>query len=99
VRAARTTVAADLAALFRARWEKASTAEQTFMAAMARLGDGPVARAALAAELGVSTTDLSVPRARLIDKGLIDATGRGSLTFTIPGFAAYIREHIGDPPG
>jgi hypothetical protein len=47
----------------------------------------------------MSTTDLSVPRARLIDKGLIDAAGRGSLTFTIPGFAAYIREHTGDPPG
>lgn len=46
VHTASAAVAADLAALFRARWEKASTAEQTFMAAMARLGDGPVARAA-----------------------------------------------------
>jgi hypothetical protein len=43
----------------------------------------------------VATTDLSVPRARLIDKGIIDASSRGALIFTIPGFAEYVRAHTG----
>lgn len=88
---ARVTVATDLAALFRARWEKATGAEQGFLTAMAGLGDGPIARADLAQALGVPSDELGVPRARLIDKGLIDAAGHGTLTFTIPGFGEYVR--------
>ena len=38
---ARTVVDNDLAALFRARWEKATPAEQLFITSMAQLGDGP----------------------------------------------------------
>jgi len=92
---ARGVVDNDLAALFRARWEKASPAEQVFITAMAQLGDGPIARSDLAQAMGVATTDLSVPRARLIDKGIIDASSRGALIFTIPGFAEYVRAHTG----
>jgi AAA ATPase domain len=95
VERARTTVDNDLAALFRARWEKATPAEQVFLAAMAELGDGPIGRGELAQKMGVSTDDLGVPRARLMDKGLIDTAGHGTLTFTIPGFAAYVRAHTG----
>jgi hypothetical protein len=95
VQRARDAVDNDLAALFRARWEKATPAEQAFLAAMAHLGDGPVARGDLARALGVSTDDLGVPRARLIDKGLIDTAGHGTLTFTIPGFAAFVRAQSG----
>jgi hypothetical protein len=95
VEQARLFVSNDLAALFRARWEKATPAEQVFMAAMASLGDGPVARGELAAALAVASSELSVPRARLIDKGLIDTAGRGNLVFTIPGFADYVRAHHG----
>jgi hypothetical protein len=97
---ARAVVDNDLAALFRARWEKATPAEQLFITAMAQLGDGPVVRYDLAQAMGVATTDLSVPRARLIDKGIIDAAGRGALIFTIPGFAQYVRAHTGShtPP-
>ena len=43
--------------------------------------------------IGASSDDLSVPRARLIDKGLIEVAGRGELDFTIPGFADYVRAH------
>jgi hypothetical protein len=66
-----------------------------FLAAMAELGDGPIGRGELAQKMGVSTDDLGVPRARLMDKGLIDTAGHGTLTFTIPGFAAYVRAHTG----
>lgn len=93
VNRARVAVDADLNALFRARWEKASPGEQAFIQAMASLGDGPVMRAEIARAVGASSDDLSMPRARLIDKGLIDTAGRGALTFTIPGFAEFVRVH------
>ncbi|MEP7021283.1 MAG: hypothetical protein ABI808_11560, partial [Pseudonocardiales bacterium] len=82
---------ADLNALFRARWEKATAGEQAFIRAMAALGDGLVRRADVARIMDVTTDELSVPRARLIDKGLIDVAGRGELQFTIPGFAEFVR--------
>jgi Mn-dependent DtxR family transcriptional regulator len=51
-----------------------------------------VRRGDIAASLGVATEELSVARARLLDKGLVEAAGHGLLTFTIPGFAQYVRE-------
>lgn len=96
VRQAREAMRSDLEALFRARWEKATAVEQHFMRAMAGLGDGPVRRSDLAEALGASSDELSVPRARLIDKGLIEVAGRGQLEFTIPGFAEYVRARSSD---
>jgi hypothetical protein len=87
----------DLNALFRARWEKCAPSEQQLMQAMAAHGDGPVRRADIAQYLGATTGDLSVPRARLIDKGIIDIAGHGQLQFTIPGFAAYVRDRTEGP--
>ena len=52
--------------------------------------------------MGTSTAELSVPRARLLDKGLVQAAGRGRLEFTIPGFADYVlnrAEWTQLPPG
>jgi hypothetical protein len=91
VRAGRLRMRQDLNALFRARWEKCTPSEQQLMRAMAAHGDGPVRRADIAQYLGVASGDLSVPRARLIDKGIIDIAGHGQLQFTIPGFAGYVR--------
>ena len=82
----------DLRALFRARWERATSREQSVLQAMATLGDGPVHRKRLASALGLTSNALSVPRGRLIDKGLIYSTGRGELAFSIPGFSEYVRE-------
>lgn len=48
-------------------------------------------RWAIAARLGISTEALGRPRHELVDRGLIEAGGRGQLRFTIPGFGAYIR--------
>jgi hypothetical protein len=89
----------DMNALFRARWAVASAGERDLMAAMAALGDGTVSRRAVADRMGVSTNALSVPRARLIDKGFIQAGGRGNLEFTIPGFAQFIRDLGGGDDG
>lgn len=88
----------DLNALFRARWEKATIGEQEFIRAMAGLGDGLVRRGELARAMGVTSDELSVPRARLIDKGIIDVAGRGELQFTIPGFAEFVRDHTDNAP-
>lgn len=81
----------DLEALFRARWANAAEYEQALMAAMATSGDYPVQRSEIARIMGVTTSALSVPRARLIDKGFIQPSGHGRVEFTIPGFAAFIR--------
>jgi AAA ATPase domain len=88
-------VAADTQAMFRARWAKATSGEQRLLTAMAQFGDAPVRRADLAARLGVSSTDLSVQRRRLLDKGLIETAGHGRLQFTTPGFAAFVRDETG----
>jgi AAA ATPase domain len=95
LRQADAIVAADTQAMFRARWAKATAGEQRLLTAMAQFGDIPVRRADLADRLGVSSTDLSVQRRRLLDKGLIEAAGHGRLQFTTPGFAAFVREETG----
>ncbi len=78
--------------MFRARWAKATPAERRVLAAMAQIGsDEPVRRGDLANALGVSSNDLSVPRRRLLDKGLVEVVARGTLAFTTPGFADFVR--------
>lgn len=88
-------VRAELDTMFRARWSKASPAEQRLLTAMAHFGDEPVKRAALAERLNLTSNDLSIPRRDLIDKGLIEAVGRGNLRFTTPGFAEFISAETG----
>lgn len=85
-------VALQRETMFRARWAKATPAERRVLAAMAQLGSSePVRRADLATALGVSSNDLSVPRRRLLDKGLVEVVGRGTLAFTTPGFADFVQ--------
>lgn len=83
---------ASLSGLFRARWDRATSAEQRLMRAMAELGDGPLDRAAVVDRLGLSSSSaISIARGALIDKGLIEAPVYGQMQFTIPGFAGWIR--------
>ncbi|NHA01583.1 type IV toxin-antitoxin system AbiEi family antitoxin domain-containing protein [Nocardioides sp. W3-2-3] len=58
---------------------------------MAAAGDGNVTRAAIAAGMGVDSRAISVPRERLIDKGVIEPVGHGLVRFTLPGFGAFVR--------
>lgn len=88
----RIAMQADLDALYRARWSACAPAERRLLATIADLGDGPVPRSAIAAAMKTGSNQLSTPRARLIDKGLIQPADRGVLEFTIPGFAAFVRD-------
>ncbi|MFX0538415.1 AAA family ATPase [Ornithinimicrobium sp. Y1847] len=82
--------------LFQGRWDAATEAERAFLGAMAAARTSPVPRATIAAALGVSTSSISRTRGSLIDKGVIAAVGHGTLDFTLPGFADFVREVTGD---
>lgn len=81
---------AELDKLFESRWQQASGAQRDFLKAMAGLRQ-PASRGELAAALGKSTTAISVPRARLIDRGMIEPAAHGKLAFTMPGFREFVQ--------
>ena len=81
----------QLTAMYRARWGSATPAEQAFVAAMAAAGTDNVTRAQIAQRLGVDSRSISVPRERLIEKGVIEPVGHGLVRFTLPGFGDYVR--------
>jgi len=83
----------DLRELFTARLSKVTRqVELEMVHAMARLGDGPVRRSEIAALMGKPTDALGVPRSRLIGAGIITDSSHGYVEFTVPGFAAFVRE-------
>ena len=86
----------QLDAMYRARWGSATPAEKAFVRAMAQVGTDNVSRAQIAENLGQDTHAISVPRERLIEKGVIEPVGHGLVRFTLPGFAAYVRERAKD---
>jgi hypothetical protein len=92
VRAGIPAAADQLDAMFRARWGSATPAERAFLRAMAAAGTDNVTRKQIAANLGQDTHAISVPRERLIEKGVIEPVGHGLVRFTLPGFAQYVRE-------
>ncbi|HEX5495451.1 MAG TPA: AAA family ATPase [Mycobacteriales bacterium] len=76
---------------FGSRYERATPAERDYMRAMASLGDGPVATADVAAELGRKPSSLSPARDGLIKKGLVFSAERGAVAFTVPHFGRFLR--------
>ena len=99
VRKGRPAAEQQLQAMYRARWRAATPLEQDFMAAMAGEADAStepgeepaVARGAVAARMGRTSRAVSMPRDRLLDKGIIESAGHGLLRFTLPGFTDYVR--------
>ncbi|HEY3529901.1 MAG TPA: ATP-binding protein [Nocardioides sp.] len=85
----------QLTAMYRARWGAATEKEQAFLSAMAAAGTDNVTRAQIATALGQDTRSISVPRERLIEKGVIEPVGHGLVRFTMPGFGAYVRARTG----
>lgn len=81
----------QLAAMHRARWGAATPTEKAFLAAMAATGRDNVARADIARGMGRESRAISVPRERLIDKGVIEPVGHGLVRFTLPGFGEFVR--------
>lgn len=82
---------------YRGRWERATDAQQDYLAAVAFLlaaqedDDGRVATGAIAARMGRPHRSLSPLRDQLINKHLLYAPDRGTIAFTVPGMPAYVR--------
>jgi hypothetical protein len=83
--------------LYANRWTHATNAEQTYLAALARLVESrhTVRGAEVANELGLTTRQVAGVRDRLIKKGTITADGE-LLMFVVPGMADYIRRQQSD---
>lgn len=80
--------------LYLTRWRNSTAQERSFLRSMAQWVDEPVPRADVAESMGVTSNELSVPRARLIQKGFIEPAGRGKLSFTVPGFGDWLRNRL-----
>ena len=76
--------------LFAARWRSASRKQREIITAIAELGGENVRRSDIATHLGVSSNSISVPRDKLIASGIIESTGHGEVSFTVPGFTEYV---------
>ena len=75
---------------FRARWDRGSRAEQSYMRAMAEDGDNGSSSGEIATRLGRKAASFGPIRANLISKGLVYAPEHGIVAFTVPGMAAFI---------
>lgn len=77
---------------FLVRYERASTAERRFLHAMSRCEGAPYSIADVTLEMGKSDQrSISVQRNALIKKGLIYAPRHGTVDYTVPGFAVYLK--------
>ncbi len=83
---------------FGSRYERATPAEREYMQAMAQLGrasgDGAVSTAEVAAELVRKPSSLSPARDALLRKGLVYASERGNVAFTVPHFGRFLRAYV-----
>jgi len=75
---------------FRARWDRATRAEQAYLRAMAVDGDRNSSSGDVATRLDRKVSSLGPARASLISKGLIYAPEHGEVAFTVPGMADFI---------
>lgn len=83
------------ASTYEVRIQRATEQERRYMRAMAELGAGPYRSGAVAAKLGRRTTEVSVIRQRLLDKGLIYATeDYGHVEFTVPRFHEFMVRYM-----
>lgn len=92
---ARVGIARGRAALddgfFRARWDRATRAEQRYLRAMAIDGETGATSGSVASRLGKQASSFGPARANLIAKGLVYAPEHGVVAFTVPGMAEFIR--------
>jgi hypothetical protein len=76
---------------FRARWDRATRAEQQYLRALAVVGNEGASSSEVARHLGRPPTSLGPARASLIAKGLIYAPEHGVVAFTVPGMGEFIQ--------
>ncbi|GGM10332.1 ATP-binding protein [Dactylosporangium sucinum] len=102
VRVAAPEAEAELAVgFFGSRYERATPAEREYMRTMATLLPAvdvseAVPTAEIAKSLGRKPASLSPARDALIKKGLIYSGERGTVAFTVPHFARYLRTQPAD---
>jgi AAA ATPase domain len=81
--------------IYEVRIQRATDQERRYMRAMAELGEGPYKSGAVAAKLGRKTTEVSMIRQRLLDKGLVYATeDYGHVDFTVPRFSEFMIRYM-----
>jgi hypothetical protein len=84
---------------FGSRFERATPGEREYLRAMADLAadaedpDEAVPTADIATHLGRKPQSLSPARDALLKKGLIYSGERGQISFTVPHFGRYLRDH------
>ncbi|MBD0293399.1 MAG: AAA family ATPase [Jiangellaceae bacterium] len=81
---------------FGSRYERATPAERDYLRAVAELSPAngvTVPTAEIARHLGRKPSSLSPARDALIKKGLVYSGERGTIAFTVPHFAEYLRKH------
>ncbi|MCO4253596.1 ATP-binding protein [Pseudarthrobacter raffinosi] len=76
---------------FPSRWKRASTAEKSFLRLMADDGDAGSSTAELALRAQKKQSSMTMTRASLIDKGIIYSPALGTVAFTVPGMADYVK--------
>ena len=81
---------------FPARWDRATTAERRYLDVMAEFPGGQCTTASIAEALGSTQQGLSTVRQGLITKGLIHASERGAVAFTVPGMSAFVKRQRAD---
>jgi hypothetical protein len=81
---------------FKVRFDRLTPKEREYVIAMARLGSGPYASSAVAAELGQTTQQLGPCRAGIIKKGMIYSPSHGGIAFTVPMFDEYVTRNYPD---
>jgi len=81
--------------IYEVRIQRATDQERRYMRAMAELGSGPYKSGDVAAKLSRKTSEVSMIRQRLLDKGLVYATeDYGYVDFTVPRFGEFMARHI-----
>jgi hypothetical protein len=84
---------------FGSRFERATPGEREYLRAMAELAAGvddevgAVSTADVALHLGRKPQSLSPARDALLKKGLVFSGERGQVSFTVPHFGRYLRDH------
>jgi len=77
---------------FDVRLQRVTPRERGYISAMASLGDGPQGTSSINELLERTTPGSTSPiRSELIDKGLIYSPARGTVDFTVPHFADFMR--------
>jgi hypothetical protein len=90
-RALVTAVAALDESFFRVRFDRLTSAEKTYLRAMAELGPGPHRSGDIAERLARKVTSLAPVRNQLISKGMLWSPGHGDTAFTVPLFDEFMR--------